>query len=164
MTCFLRYMGISILAPREGGDAVMPSGGSVIVISILAPREGGDCIRPSRLQTDRHFNPRPPRGRRPFPSVPSTHRSAFQSSPPAREATVDINRPWKGPSISILAPREGGDCQRQCKRWRTHYFNPRPPRGRRRRGRYSRDDGREISILAPREGGDPILLNMRDWF
>ena len=36
-------------------------------------------------------------------------------------------------------------------------FNPRPPRGGRRRQRYGGADPRHISIHAPREGGDRAL-------
>ena len=119
------------IVPREGGDRAY---------DVFSPLHGHFNPRPPRgrrrchairRQRNSHFNPRPPRGRRPFPSVPSTNRSAFQSSPPAREATVDINRPWKGPSISILAPREGGDRVSVSNMWGFPYFNPRPPRGRR---------------------------------
>ena len=56
----------------------------------------------------------------------------FQSTPPARGATV--------PSF-FISPRPPD-------------FNPRPPRGGRRHGRYPMEYGFFISIHAPREGGD----------
>ena len=80
--------GISIHAPREGGDRVPAFGVADIRISIHAPREGGDWqsaetpdsinifqstppargatkIRFHTIQKDFDFNPRPPRGGRP---------------------------------------------------------------------------------------------------
>ena len=56
--------GISIHAPREGGDDGTPYIIHATIISIHAPREGGDLadqlLRAGRV----HFNPRPPRGGR----------------------------------------------------------------------------------------------------
>ena len=64
-------------------------------------------------------------------------------------------------TISIHAPREGGDSSaNRCRSCWIH-FNPRPPRG----GRphdvaYARATD-PISIHAPREGGDTILAGSR---
>ena len=77
--------------------------------------------------------------------------SIFQSTPPARGATIfdsasgfetaiSIHAPREGGDdhavpyvlaelISIHAPREGGDFQRPCRHFFCGYFNPRPPRG-----------------------------------
>ncbi len=145
--------GISIHAPREGGDTEdelqfieqkhfnprPPRGGRrhggtmqlcLDVISIHAPREGGDEPRHDYLTGGKNFNPRPPRGGRPSLWTPV--------SDPAE--------------ISIHAPREGGDwaAVRSASRDRvfqstppargattrtprraaqTWNFNPRPPRG-----------------------------------
>ena len=61
--------------------------------------------------------------------------------------------------ISIHAPREGGDDLCGFGVTRHDDFNPRPPRGgRRRRGRGHRGRG-GISIHAPREGGDKFFLS-----
>ena len=81
--------GISIHAPREGGDGFYVISFRVVVISIHAPREGGDAIRRSLTAIKENFNPRPPRGGRLL-------------SP----------QPYKmGLNISIHAPREGGDVR-----------------------------------------------------
>ena len=80
----------------------------------------------------------------------------FQSTPPARGATCKAEDAKEGTTISIHAPREGGDdsVSRACYTGRD--FNPRPPRG----GRHLRTGvalGQNlISIHAPREGGDFI--------
>ena len=59
---------ISIHAPREGGDqGIQKQRINVALISIHAPREGGDPVSPCCRQSGRRdFNPRPPRGGRPF--------------------------------------------------------------------------------------------------
>ena len=103
----------------------------------------------------------------------------FQSTPPARGATYDGAGRSGGFSISIHAPREGGD---RCIRHRgdeegvfqstppargaTRYdalmlmqkadFNPRPPRGGRRKRLFIPSPTQYISIHAPREGGDGV--------
>ena len=57
--------------------------------------------------------------------------SIFQSTPPARGATIFDSASGFETAISIHAPREGGD-----RRW------------------YHDRHGSQISIHAPREGGD----------
>ena len=82
-------LGISIHAPREGGDFYMAALLTSLGISIHAPREGGDDSGGAKTIPDVHFNPRPPRGGR---------RSNFTPH------VGDI-------IISIHAPREGGDSK-----------------------------------------------------
>ena len=101
--------GISIHAPREGGDCQTGRVPADQCISIHAPREGGDWIV---LGVYRFFG-------------------LFQSTPPARGATLCKCCNCELYCISIHAPREGGD--------------------------YSTPDAAAltpISIHAPREGGD----------
>ena len=127
-------------------------GGRRTTISIHAPREGGDrCLR-GRVRCRHHFNPRPPRGgRRAAPKRPN-NRPEFQSTPPARGATLfrfhfcfsydkfQSTPPARGATpkyriiptntpISIHAPREGGDTMIKYTAYILHHFNPRPPRG-----------------------------------
>ena len=102
----------------------------------------------------------------------------FQSTPPARGATSQPNQPHSSSTISIHAPREGGDehieashgdldisihAPREggdfiCKRSGSSLkdFNPRPPRGGR-PGAVGLIPPSKISIHAPREGGDLML-------
>ena len=87
-----------------------------IGISIHAPREGGD---PEEME--------------PFTVYDE---EGFQSTPPARGATLLFLFGRDLRPISIHAPREGGD---DCRPW----------------GRISLDP---ISIHAPREGGDVMLV------
>ena len=83
--------------------------GMTEVISIHAPREGGDNYIVDKLLSDMHFNPRPPRGGRPVHRILFTRQSRFQSTPPARGATMLIAAFQMIADISIHAPREGGD-------------------------------------------------------
>ena len=124
---------ISIHAPREGGDiqiaadsgkpllfqSTPPARGATpssrrswdsTLISIHAPREGGDAGgRGQRPRLLEHFNPRPPRGGRLHAASFAIRRKHFNPRPPRG------GRPHAGPSgrkpgsISIHAPREGGD-------------------------------------------------------
>ena len=147
---------ISIHAPREGGDDEDEDIDEDDEISIHAPREGGDAL--IRFRT--------------------LARRTFQSTPPARGATVDgynlkpgdvyFNpRPPRGgrryfvkiintrPQISIHAPREGGDIGNASITGTKTKFQSTPPA----RGATSRlmmfcEFDRRISIHAPREGGD----------
>ena len=123
---------ISIHAPREGGDFNFCSiDFRNIAISIHAPREGGDALLALRSLGPDDFNPRPPRGGRLSRQYRCTISWIFQSTPPARGATISLGNspvsslfqstpPARGatpqygwtltePSISIHAPREGGD-------------------------------------------------------
>ena len=98
-------------------------------ISIHAPREGGDFIDEVSLIWDNHFNPRPPRGGRPFTFFRRLLILIFQSTPPARGATLLMKSVLYGIIISIHAPREGGDEALPVIQPEPIYFNPRPPRG-----------------------------------
>ena len=151
----------------------------IVMISIHAPREGGDGRRDDADADPGDFNPRPPRGgRRVRPSPPTPNCVLFQSTPPARGATggrsaaqpaladfnprpprggrldcihstpetitISIHAPREGGDgqlsrfssqsilISIHAPREGGDARTTSPTCGVKYFNPRPPRGGRR--------------------------------
>ena len=76
-----------------------------------------------------NFNPRPPRGGR-LPSASDTQTDGtFQSTPPARGATISKADYSKKYAISIHAPREGGDKAGKLAGRMNRNFNPRPPRG-----------------------------------
>ena len=146
---------ISIHAPREGSDRYLlfrelsnrnfnprsPRGerlplsappSSCQRISIHAPREGSDQRLPPRMSTSKYFNPRSPRGERLRLSPLCNSRSKFQSTLPARGATVDIGILMHPVVISIHAPREGSDIIAILLYMLWRDFNPRSPRGERR--------------------------------
>ena len=80
-------------------------------ISIHAPRKGGDDDRGGdTVAAPEHFNPRPPQGGRPAHGVICGTIGEFQSTPPARGATLQwIYFILYFSRISIHAPRKGGD-------------------------------------------------------
>ena len=79
---------ISIHAPREGGDFENLCGLQCTLISIHAPREGGDDGAKLWFSCNPDFNPRPPRGgRHVIRAYPALY-EVFQSTPPARGATL----------------------------------------------------------------------------
>ena len=168
---------ISIHAPREGGDF---AGSQTIPpakrISIHAPREGGDngvkcvCLRRSAFQSTPPargatttnifirtcyilFQSTPPaRGATSSAIFPRHSSVEFQSTPPARGATASLDNKSKDTAISIHAPREGGDNHRWLLQLHAGHFNPRPPRGgRRRRSRQSTDTA-DFNPRPPRGG------------
>ena len=103
---------ISIHAPRTGSDpgnasrasrqkefqSTLPARGATndiasfvgrIGISIHAPRTGSDHFRHALQADQRHFNPRSPHGERPFFSSNLLEWHTFQSTLPARGATLE---------------------------------------------------------------------------
>ena len=124
------------------------------------------------------FNPRSPHGERQYHSVVLASDYRFQSTLPARGATLHNKTSGNANMISIHAPRTGSD-----RRWGTDnyffiidfnprsphgerrkrfqalrlfgkHFNPRSPHGERRSGWVSLHRPRSISIHAPRTGSD----------
>ena len=138
--------------PARGATAAAEIIFKTLDISIHAPREGGDVAVAVFCFPCIHFNPRPPRGGRLERGVAGRVSGVFQSTPPARGATLLLCSLFPVSRISIHAPREGGDphhcpkCKKTCKFQSTppargatvtvgiavlvhDDFNPRPPRG-----------------------------------
>ena len=154
--CWRRGRGrISIHAPRTGSDGDFSSGNKNLEISIHAPRTGSDSSGTSGSGNQYHFNPRSPHGERRDPSYPVLVALEFQSTLPARGATVN--------SLPVLSthsyfnPRSphGERPAVHGGHWRsTTDFNPRSPHGERLPDRGCSGGGRAISIHAPRTGSD----------
>ena len=162
--------------PARGATRGEPAAERPERVSIHAPRAGGDPRPRLRRSRGYCFNPRPPRGGRRVEPVAGSGPDMFQSTPPARGATRLPVEPRRDVSVSIHAPRAGGDVRRRESPDRAHGFNPRPPRGGRRRARQTTarptrfqstppargatralwlDAGLvDVSIHAPRAGGD----------
>ena len=126
-----------------------------ITISIHAPRAGGDTERSAIRHGGATFQSTPPvRGATAAstPMAPTT--TTFQSTPPVRGATSDFVRVPQGYSISIHAPRAGGDILRVMLPLPSSVFQSTPPvRGATESYHPYRKIPR-ISIHAPRAGGD----------
>ena len=158
-----------------------------IRVSIHAPREGSDEHCRQKWQSSAQFQSTPPaRGAtsqiRPKMLTPSE----FQSTPPARGATVPSDLSYLADFlVSIHAPREGSDHTVSLEPWygsnlfqstppargatlmvflpliwniphTSLCFNPRPPRGERRKRMFAACSRLPpvVSIHAPREGSD----------
>ena len=151
------FLTISIHAPREGCDWRQPVAFSVrsdfnprtprgvrpqpsnelppcYTISIHAPREGCDIFIHFYTTYLLYFNPRTPRGVRRLRIICiSLHHLTFQSTHPARGATRRLPVAGRPVGISIHAPREGCDYYKSKRPSWSRYFNPRTPRGVRRK-------------------------------
>ena len=172
-----RTQEISIHVPREGHDVATKNVPSALSnISIHVPREGhdrnqhifdGGCVS--------NFNPRAPRGARPFIFVISNLPTAFQSTCPARGTTSEPSPKNGGAWISIHVPREGHDTTTEtrnsgglifqstcpargtttsaigCTVSQTH-FNPRAPRGARHFRSSSDAERKEFQSTCPARG------------
>ena len=166
--------GISIHAPREGGDTSAWCRRGFLLISIHAPREGGDSdlaaighdhyifqsTPPARGATNAasasasvtpNFNPRPPRGGRRSPCVSPIRAEPFQSTPPRGGRRHDYTAFLNPAAISIHAPARGATSAAWFSSAASCYFNPRPREG----GDFSRlttTFRMIISIHAPARG------------
>ena len=170
---------ISIHAPRTGSDAQNADVIHLLTISIHAPRTGSDTTPRMRSTTTRHFNPRSPHGERRAASSVREVRPLFQSTLPARGATLQANLASGHRYISIHAPRTGSDnmavraypekifqstlpargatTARRGADTTSFYFNPRSPHGERHNAYLCTPHG-EISIHAPRTGSDKTVV------
>ena len=107
-----------------------------------------------------NFNPRIPRGMRLPPGDPPDPTTGFQSTHPARDATVH-QRPYHLHEVGFQSTHPARDATLAGKRYQhAHsHFNPRIPRGMRPAVTSDKSATRPISIHASREGCD---LNIPD--
>ena len=78
--------------PARGATVVVRLGSLSFRISIHAPREGGDSAGWTAAARRKNFNPRPPRGGRHAGYFLDRWKLVFQSTPPARGATLQDAR------------------------------------------------------------------------
>ena len=142
--------------PRGGRRSHQGGGRRQPGISIHAPREGGDECGHATGHPSRLFQSTPPARGATTKTAVQYLRQKFQSTPPARGATSAAQtcaatctyfnpRPPRGGRrstargstatnrISIHAPREGGDHRGRRVGQHRDDFNPRPPREGRRK-------------------------------
>ena len=127
------------------------------------------------------FNPRSPHGERPLGGVQYSRENVFQSTLPARGATVIFAGTWRlrkyhfnprSPHGERHCARNGEGVpndfnprsphgERHRRAWRRRVqanFNPRSPHGERRAIRRHDYEQKQISIHAPRTGSDALVL------
>ena len=112
---FSNHFCISIHAPRTGSDSRQRQQTAGRLISIHAPRTGSDLLC----------------------SAAQLGAAEFQSTLPARGATLVVSVGTLVLIISIHAPRTGSDASAQASMTVSAHFNPRSPHGERRHGRWT---------------------------
>ena len=111
-----------------GSDVMLPDD----FISIHAPREGRDGTPGKQQYQSGHFNPRAPRGARRVNKGQGHTTQEFQSTRPARGATIlAYTKHIKQEDFNPRAPRGARRCCYPPSAYCLH-FNPRAPRGARR--------------------------------
>ena len=126
---------ISIHAPREGGDEGNDVRAAMLLIfQSTPPARGATLLVSCSPHGSCDFNPRPPRGGRPFILRLIICTSSISIHVPCEGGDAADKIMQQSHGISIHAPREGGDKFGKLSRIIVEYFNPRPPRG----GRQSR--------------------------
>ena len=126
----------------------------LLIFQSTPPARGATLLVSCSPHGSCDFNPRPPRGGRPFilRLIICTSSISIHAPREGGDAAEKIMQQSNG--ISIHAPREGGDKFGKLSRIIVEYFNPRPPRGGRRLMFRPLAVLMWISIHAPREGGD----------
>ena len=147
---------ISIHAPRTGSDESPDKvGRGLEMISIHAPRTGSDhTARAVRRRPIGHFNPRSPHGeRRGFSRMSGANR-AFQSTLPARGATLLQESHLPIRRFQSTLPARGATRKLLATLSARSHFNPRSPHGERLPSARLLLPPSSISIHAPRTGSD----------
>ena len=106
-------------------------------ISIHAPRKGSDIV-------GFHY---------------AIERILFQSTPPARGATIISGNASTKAVFQSTPPARGATSAKQVFTYLYDYFNPRPPQGERRHLAKYQCGMDDISIHAPRKGSDWLACN-----
>ena len=155
-----QFTGISIHAPRTGSDQVeplpatsrctfqstLPARGATIytdghhagkAISIHAPRTGSDERVASAARGADDFNPRSPHGERLGVSVSEIPTSTFQSTLPARGATLHCLLRHADAKFQSTLPARGATAFVPHILSRGRNFNPRSPHGERHHLRFA---------------------------
>ena len=131
-TYFTLPIGFQSTLPARGATDVQALLSAFLCISIHAPRTGSDQRGIRRVRRCDDFNPRSPHGERRGLLLRLLQFRPFQSTLPARGATIFSSRLTNLCKISIHAPRTGSDLRRCPRASLPPNFNPRSPHGERR--------------------------------
>ena len=150
-----RLQRISIRAPREGSDD--SEADQILCEDDFNPRSprGERPAASTDLQQHQSFNPRSPRGERPR-APPLTQQAVTNFNPRSPRGERQDLRATRANAYLFQStlPARGATILRPSCHLLTGYFNPRSPRGERPWLLGSLPFGQEISIHAPREGSD----------
>ena len=132
-------------------------------ISIHAPRTGSDGACRWRLDSPAHFNPRSPHGERPRFTTARCAPCSFQSTLPARGATVAALSEKSGISFQSTLPARGATNWDDINKAYSEYISIHAPRtGSDQRQMADVPQLPSISIHAPRTGSDDISAIAKD--
>ena len=148
--------------PARGATEGRPVSAQTIEVSIHAPRTGRDHCHYTSLLAVACFNPRAPHGARPLPLHILTGSGLFQSTRPARGATLCQHPPR--PQAARFNPRAPHGARRHHVGTINNVagrFNPRAPHGARHAARELKEEQPNVSIHAPRTGRDRHLQTHR---
>ena len=169
---------ISIHAPRTGSDELLDDGTALADgFQSTLPARGATRSSPHHTMDVVDFNPRSPHGERHVfirgwlrnqhfnPRSPHGERQhhfgvhdlcrQFQSTLPARGATIDASHSsMRRFRFQSTLPARGATTPHGFKSRKEHHFNPRSPHGERLRARKGMNTMTRISIHAPRTGSD----------
>ena len=144
---------ISIHAPRTGSDEPPDEGAFLRSISIHAPRTGSDCASARTRYRASYFNPRSPHGERLHNASQRGNLLEFQSTLPARGATVFFPTCGKLRRFQSTLPARGATvCCRYVRR--LQWISIHAPRTGSDKMLAAFEKGFDISIHAPRTGSD----------
>ncbi len=130
-------------------------------VSIHAPRAGRDVVVLPTISITSSFNPRAPRGARPAEERSAHARLMFQSTRPARGATVAVRCQGGEYGVSIHAPRAGRDSKSKAQtRHNSVFQSTRPARGATLDAAVHQQIP-HVSIHAPRAGRDDVAVDRR---
>ncbi len=127
-------------------------------VSIHAPRAGRDPRVDGTADEQTSFNPRAPRGARHYHVTMFNDNAGFQSTRPARGATVRHDGVLQCGVVSIHAPRAGRDLVSVRSASRPPFQSTRPARGAT-SNIVEPVVGRQVSIHAPRAGRDHLFVS-----
>ena len=148
-------IGISIHAPREGGDdSSADSAAKAFLFQSTPPARGATGTKNRCRQDAKNFNPRPPRGGRLLSKFTVNQNYNFNPRPPRGGRHVCGPYFFGGMVISIHAPREGGDISSWKSDIDKQRFQSTPPARGATSSTGNPSNNSPISIHAPREGGD----------
>ena len=169
---------ISIHAPRTGSDQLHSTRTPPRRdISIHAPRTGSDRVRPGGTEEQKYFNPRSPHGERRNPTGSGISERHFNPRSPHGERPALTAAVSSGEKFQSTLPARGATLRADGSKSGYTHFNPRSPHGERQvilivwacaslfqstlpargathQGVLCRCKVRKISIHAPRTGSD----------
>ena len=117
--------------PARGATRCFSSTCIAIAISIHAPRTGSDAFQPPRAAAAQNFNPRSPHGERPGDSRRSSSPSNFNPRSPHGERPIDEKIISALEKFQSTLPARGATVPGAGSAARKSHFNPRSPHGER---------------------------------